>query len=437
MAVPVTFPRVAVAFGLTLLACGPASAQFRPERPYRGIFASGTDGAGQSLTAQATISGGYDDNILADATRRNTLIRNAQGGGLGQFSGGLSYALSGERASLNSGAGTSIRYYPSLPNDYYKTYNASIGGQVIVLQKPQLTAYAQAAYRPYSFLSLTPQNEDVVDPTIGASTPPEVDFVPVSTQYLYYSAGSNLSQRLSRRTTLDLNYGYSTADRLNRHFWRQGGGATLRFQLNRDLSLRTGYRYSEAHYGERTARVHRPDVGLDFLHALSLTRRTTFSFGVGTEATVVDGNTRLRATGNANLAHEMGRTWTLAGSYRRGTYYTETLPDPVFGDSASASLSGLITRRLQFQAAATASLGSVGSGARRKYDIYRGTLSLSTALTRFMNVGVDYAYFDYSFNEGILLDPGVPSDINRQSIRAHLSLWAPLFNRARRNNATR
>ena len=60
-------------------------------------------------------------------------------------------------------------------------------------------------------------------------------------------------------------------------------------------------------------------------------------------------------------------------------------------------------------------------------------MSLSTALTRFMNVGVDYAYFDYSFNEDIVLDAGVPRDINRQSIRAHLSLWAPLFNRARRN----
>lgn len=434
MAVSVTsFPRAVASLGLTLLACGPASAQFRPERPYRGIFASGTDGAQQSLSAQATISGGYDDNILADATRRTSLLRNAQGGGLGQFSGGLSYVLNGERASLNSGAGTSIRYYPSLPNDYYKTYNATIGGQVIVLRRPQLTAHALAAYRPYSFLSLTPQDEDAADPTIGASLPPEVDFVPVATQYVYYSAGSNLSQRLSRRSTLDLIYNYSTADRLDRQFWRQGGGATLRFQLNRDLSLRTGYRYTEAHYNERTTQVHRPDVGLDFLHALSLTRRTTFSFGVGTEASVVDDRTRVRATGNASLAHEMGRTWTLTGNYRRGTYYTETLPDPVFGDAASASLSGLITRRLQFQAGATASLGSVGAGARRNYDIYRSTVSLSTALTRFMNVGVDYAYFDYSFNEDIVLDAGVPRDINRQSIRAHLSLWAPLFNRARRN----
>jgi hypothetical protein len=428
-----SFSRATVALGLTLLACGPASAQFRPERPYRGIFANGVDGAGQSLTAQATISGGYDDNILADATRRNTAIRDAKGGGLGQFSGGLSYALSGDRASLNAGAGTSIRYYPSLPNDYYKTYNGSLGGQVILLRKPQWTAHAQASYRPFSFLSLTPQDEDIVDPTIGASAPPEVDFVPVATQYFYYSAGSNLSQRLSRRTTLDLNYGYSTADRLDRHFWRQGAGATVRYQMTKDLSFRTGYKYTEAHYGDRTTHVHRPDVGLDFLHALSLTRRTTFSFGVGTEATVINDQTRIRATGNANIAHEMGRTWTLAGSYRRGTYYTETLPEPVFGDAASASLTGLITRRLQFQAAATASLGSVGSGARRKYDIYRGTVSLSTALTRFMNMGLDYAYFEYSFNEDIVLDAGVPRDINRQSIRAHLTLWAPLMNRARRN----
>jgi len=62
---------------------------------------------------------------------------------------------------------------------------------------------------------------------------------------------------------------------------------------------------------------------------------------------------------------------------------------------------------------------------------------LSTALTRFMNVGVDYTYFDYSFNSEIVLDPGVPGDISRQSIRGHVSLWAPIFNKARRSNASR
>ena len=371
--------------------------------------------------------------MLPVATRFG--MRRAAGWGSSPV--GLSYSLTGARASLNSGLGTSVRYYPSLPNDYYKTYNASIGGQVIVLRKPQLTAHALAAYRPYSFLSLAPEDEDIADPTIGASSPPEVDFVPVASQYVTYSAGASLTPRLTRRTTLSMQYSYRAADRLGRQFWRQSGGATLRFQLTRDLNLRTGYTYTEGHYGDHTTRLHRPDVGLDFLHALSLTRRTTFSFGVGSEATVVNDVARVRATGSLNLNHEIGRSWTLSGGYRRGTYFAETLPEPVYGDSAQISLAGLITRRLQFQANAGTSLGKAGSSSRRNYDIYRGSVSLSTALTRFMNVGVDYAYFDYSFDDAILLDPGVPRDVSRQSIRAHISMWAPLLNRSRRNNATR
>jgi hypothetical protein len=54
-----------------------------------------------------------------------------------------------------------------------------------------------------------------------------------------------------------------------------------------------------------------------------------------------------------------------------------------------------------------------------------------------MNVGVDYAYYKYVFDPLIQLEPGVPRDVNRQSIRAHVSVWAPLMNKTRRLNASR
>jgi hypothetical protein len=69
--------------------------------------------------------------------------------------------------------------------------------------------------------------------------------------------------------------------------------------------------------------------------------------------------------------------------------------------------------------------------------MYRGSASLSTALTRFMNIGLDYTYYTYDFHDDIVLDPGVPHEVNRHSIRAHVTLWAPLLNRARRANASR
>jgi hypothetical protein len=207
--------------------------------------------------------------------------------------------------------------------------------------------------------------------------------------------------------------------------------------MTRDLSLRLGYRYTRADYGDRITEVHRPDVGLDFARALSLTRRTSLTFGVGTEATVYQDRTRFHAVGNVNVLHEIGRSWTAGGTYQRGTYFVATLSEPITGDSGSVQLNGLITRRLNFSATAGASTGQMGFGSGHDFDSYRGSLSLSTALNRFMNVGVDYAYYKYVFDSAVVLEPGLASDINRQSIRAHISFWAPIFNKARRPNASR
>ncbi len=434
----ITTTRALLVTGLTLLASVPATAQAplqptRPERPYRGMFASGVDNSGQSLTATSTFSGGYDDNILADATQRSS-IRNAQGGSLGQFSGGLNYALSASRASVNAGLGTSIRYYPSLGNDYFKTYNASIGGQVQVFKTPNVTLHQSVGYRPFTFLSAFP---DAGDP-VGASSAPEPDFVPIASQYMAYAGGVDLGQQLSRRVSFNSSYGYSTTDRTETRFLRQTGSAGFQVGMTRGLSLRLGYRYSRADYrGRGVIETHRPDVGLDFLRALSLTRRTSLTFGVGTEASVYNETTRFRATGSATVAHEIGRSWSAVGRYQRGTSFVETLSEPTFGDSGSVTLAGLVSRRIQFQAVASASTGHVGFSAARNYNTYRGSVGLSTALTRFMNVGVDYAYYSYQFDAQIELEPGVPRDIDRQSIRAHVTLWAPLLNRSRTANASR
>jgi hypothetical protein len=439
-------PRALLCSCLTLLACVPAAAQTqqqptRPERPYRGVFASGVEDAGQSLTANTSLSGGYDDNILADATQRNT-FQNSQQGTLGQFSGSLNYSLIGARGSLNAGAGTSVRYYPSLENEFFKTYNAGIGGDLRVLQKPDLIVRQSVNYQPFTFLSGLSGFSG--DPGLEPLLAPVPEFVPISSHYVAYESGADLTAQLTRRVSFLSSYTYRLADRTSRvvdgpstRFWRQSGTMGLTFGVSRDLSLRTAYRYVEGHYPGRVVRMHSPDIGLDFRRALSLTRRTSLTFGVGTEATVVREQARYRATGNVNVAHEIGRTWQADASYQRGTQFVDTLPEPVFGDTARVGLSGLISRRVQFQAAAGATIGNSGFDVQRQFDSYRGTISMSTALNRFMNVGVDYVYYRYMFDPLTVLEPGLPHEVNRQSIRAHVSFWAPLMNRTRRSDATR
>ena len=142
--------------------------------------------------------------------------------------------------------------------------------------------------------------------------------------------------------------------------------------MTRDLSAYVGYRYTEGHHDDRVTRIHRPDIGLDFLRALSLTRRTSLTFGVGMEATAYNQVTHFSAVANARVIHEIGRSWTVGAVYRRGTYFVETLPEPMTGDSASVQVNGLITRRIQLSGVLSGSFGQMGYGAARHYDSYRG-----------------------------------------------------------------
>jgi len=419
---------------LILLTCLPAAAQYRPERPYRGIFASGIDTVGQSITAQGTLSGGYDDDVLAGFNGSNT-PRSQQSGSLAQFSGGVNYLLNVPRVSVTAGAGSTFRYYPELTGDVFDTHNARVGGVVSILQRQSLTVHGAVSYVPYTFYSAFPEPDLPVEP----AAPPEPDFIPVATQYVTYTSGAIFSQRLNRRVTLNSNYTYYQANRLGRDFWRQGAGGNLGYNLTRNLVLRLGYYYNEGHYDGHVSRSHRPVLTIDFNRALSLTRNTTVGFSAGTLTTVVEGEvqTRLRTVGDARITHEIGRSWTLTGIYSRGVYYVETLPEPVFADSVRASLVGLLTRRLQFRASTSASFGDSGFSNSRPYNIYQASAGLSSALTRFMNVGVTYSAFRYDFHDDIILDPGVPHHVDRRSILGHITLWAPILNRTRRADAAR
>ena len=430
-----SFKSSAVVLGLTLLAGGPAAAQtqqgFRPERPYRGIFGSGVDNSTHSVVASATLSGGYDDDILADATNRNRPVSGRQGT-LGQLSGGVNYTMNLDRAAVSAGVGSSVRYYPSLEQEYFKTYSAGVGASARVLDKPQVSVQGAANYRPLSFLSAFPGSEDVLVDDV-----PHPDFVPVEAQYISYDAGISLSHQLSRRVSFSTTGRYRATERLEREFWSDSADAAIRIELTRDVKLRLGYGFAEGHYEDRpTVQTHRPDIGLDFARALSLTRRTSLTFGIGTDATVTNDRTRIRAAGHADVNHEIGRSWAARASYRRGSYFVETIPEVIFSDSVQVSLIGLLTRRIQFSSVASGIIGRAGSSSRQ-FDSYRGVVALSMALTRYMNTGVDYAYYKYIFDPLIELPAGVPRDVNRQSIRGHITVWVPVLNRTRRSNATR
>ena len=291
-----------------------------------------------------------------------------------------------------------------------------------------------AAYQPYQ---LSPLFHVDFEPQPGDSLIPDLDLVTTVESYLRYAGRIGYSQRLSRHATFSANYGYQHADRGAEadEFRYQSLGGALTYNLGKGLDARAGYFYGEGDYGDGGTREHHTiDAGVNYNRALSISRQTTLSFATGTSALRTLGHLRFTITGNARLQHEIGRSWNTWVGYARRVLMNETWPEPVVADSVSAGLRGLLSRRMQFTSSIRGALGKQGLESDAPgFDTAQGAATLSYALTRFMNLGVTYFYYRQRFDEGAVLSVGVPASAERHSVRATVSLWAPLFERTRRD----
>jgi hypothetical protein len=75
-------------------------------------------------------------------------------------------------------------------------------------------------------------------------------------------------------------------------------------------------------------------------------------------------------------------------------------------------------------------LGRQGEAGER-IEGYGAMAGLTVAATRYINTGVNYSYYVHEFGSGVSLPPGFANDFERRSIRAFVSVWAPLFQRSR------
>jgi opacity protein-like surface antigen len=338
-----------------------------------------------------------------------------------------------DRVSARASAGNSTRYYPSLGSNFINRQYL-FGGAGWNIGKG-LTAAATASYQPYSLGALFPT---LIDPRTGDEIIDE-DFASSSEHYASYSGSLSYGHRLTRRTTLAMDAAYRIRESSFRGVRRiRSGGARISRSMTRDLSLRLGYRYSDAEYDGLAGHAanHVIDAGVDYSHALSVSRRTRISFSTGTSAATspVTNRTHYRAVGAADLTHEIARTWFASLSYDRGVRFVDSWPEPVFYDSATAGLHGLITRRLQFFASARAARGTrqVFANDNSSFVTYYGSSGLSYALSRFVNAGVNYSYYGHRFPDSFVLAPGYPDHVSRETVRVYVSAWVPLFRRVGR-----
>ncbi|HWB15848.1 MAG TPA: hypothetical protein VG538_05520 [Vicinamibacterales bacterium] len=415
----------------------------RTERPYRGIFRSGVDDAGQLLTTSISLGGGYSNDRLSRPVGETT-------GGLpptftGPFSaasGDVSYALDRDRVTFNASAGASARYYESR-HDVLPGYSAAAGGSALLTRRLTLSGNLTGVVQPLYGLTLFP---DAIAADPGTISPIDYTQDVASGAYRSVDGTAALDYALSERTGAELYYEDSRGELGDEHRNQtlRGAGASIHRQLTRDLGVKIGYARRLGTYdladGSRTIRNDSIDAGIDYSHALSISRHTSLAFSTGTTA-ISDGDTTLfRIIGHATLDRQIGRTWDAALTYSRDVGFIKTLVEPTFSDSLAMAVGGLIGRRVELRTQIAATVGHLGfnqGDAATGFDAYDGTAQLTIALSRNLAMSASYNYYRYTFDTGAPLSGAVFRQLDRQSVQAGLQLWAPLLHRVRRPHAAR
>jgi hypothetical protein len=186
--------------------------------------------------------------------------------------------------------------------------------------------------------------------------------------------------------------------------------------------------------------VHDIDVGVDYKRPLSLTRRTTVDFGVGSSivnmpaVASTDSSLQYRVVGDLGLTHQMGRTWSARVAYNRGVGFTEGFAQPTFSDAVTGSVSGFFSRRVDFTAGGGLSIGdaglSAGTGtADRGFRAYTGSARVRYGLGAMWALFGEYSYYKHDLGDVLIVAQGVPPILDRNSVRVGLTLWVPLLRR--------
>jgi hypothetical protein len=417
----------------------PAAAQsYRPERPYRGLFGGAGENSRQMLSLNGAFGIGFDDNVLADAIGRDTAVTDdlrALRGGVGTFSGGLTYSFTTPGFSLGVTGGSGGRLYSSTSRRLVRSTQAAISLALRVGPRTSVSAAAGVSRQPYLLTDLLPTAE----PLSGDLGVAELDAALAIATYENYTASVAVSQRLTQRAQLSGSYSAAAARATPQGpFDFRSGGARYGYDIARGLSLRAGYSLSEGRFaGQSPYRSHAIDAGADFARALSVSRRTTLAFSTGSAALQTERGRQFTFIGNARLNHEIGRTWSAWLAYDRQLYFSESWREPVLADSLSAGAGGLITRRMQLQTAARAGVGTMTlSRTGSNFDAYSISTTLGYALSKYVQAGVVYSLYRYRFGDDVVLPLGASRTVERQSVRAMVSVWRPLLRRGRRDNAS-
>lgn len=428
----------------------PSSVRMPDRRPYRSLFggAGRRDANAQTLDLTLSAFGGWDQPYDRPVVPEQPDTRANLDGRYAGTAGTLSYNRPGRRLDLSGYGSGFVGYFPNREDDpWYPSTSAGVAG---TWRRPlgdrtdlRLTQVEHwSSDLALGYLGGLSSGGTGFPPASGDTA---FDYSLQRSPSLASATEAGVDHRLSNKSTLTGFLSYR-----NVYFFEDGddlprrddyrAGLSYRRRLSRYMSLRAGYAYRTSRLGfevdEEPRAFHDIDLGVDYARSLPLSRRTLLSFSTGSTITARDSSeeddvtalsrTRFFVIGSAALSHEIGRSWITQLSYSRDVRYEDGFSDPFLRDSATASIGGMVSRRVDVVAWARWSSAAIGLE-ERNFSTVVASAQARTAITQNLAVYANYYYYLQDFDAGVALPPGVVRDLSRQGARIGLTTWLPLW----------
>jgi len=434
--------RLAIAAAVTAaVSATSVSAQSEARPPSGAVFGGAADNSTKRTLLNGTINlaTAFDQDVVTNVAGQSQSV--FQGNGFyATLTPSLSFESRGNRLRIGVNVGSDVRYYQefhevmTMANSVALGLNAQLTPRTSISVSPGFT-YSPALYS--GLFSAGPAS------TLGSSElPSDSNYLLSSNPSYGYALDAGLVHKMSSRASVTVSSAYRLSDFTGNvpgyvDVMSAEAGGRFVYNLNRGLQTRLGYVVRRGQYaGAPFSLENTLDIGIGYSHALSRTRRTTFSFSLGPTSASgaslpsTEVRRQFRVVGDASLMHQFGRTWGLQGFYHRGVGYIQGFSSPVFSTSYSASAGGFINRRMDLRFSGAYSAGEPAlNGAVAPFNTYTGDARLRIGLSRTMATYLQYVFYDYEISPTLPRPPGVPPAMTRNGVRFGLTMWIPVRNR--------
>ena len=347
------------------------------------------------------------------------------------------YAHTRRRLQIAATGFGAYRYGRALNRFDTMSQSAGFGATIALPAKASVRVDQSIAYSPSYLYQLYPAPALA----LGEAIPVAPDYQVVQTDSLNYRANATFSMIVRRGTRVTASTAYDRT-----HF---GGSAAEQPQLgvysftggvaesvSRSVQFSVDYSYHQSGYRLGAATEHNLALGAEYSRAVSRSRRATFRGHV--TPTVVVADRVLGPASEVSVSHLQGDVgvdyefrpgWRASGTWQRQVDYIAVVPSgPLLANAGRASVTGLITRRLDLTVSAGYAKGETVVTQLSRIDSRATNARIRYALSRSVALYGEYVQFNYYYVNG-LGNPGsfLPGVFHERGLRIGAMLWKPVF----------